>query len=113
MSGGTSSDTMEVYVEPGTTNYYKVSKQFISGEGTKTLKFRSQANGNLTICSSKDDDKPTENCVVLGSGEQSIELTSGSDFNFALVAGHTTETSSARCAGKHINNYIIGKYCKM
>lgn len=78
MTGDVGSNSIELAVEPGTINYYKIAPNYLVGEGPKNFKIRAQYE-QITFCYSRSESMPSENttgsCEKLSGNEKTIELT--------------------------------------
>lgn len=114
-SGSTSTNSVDDYVEPGTTNYYRIAPNYyFSDTGDRYLKVRGAGYGSLVVCKStsatpKPGDAGAE-CTTINSDEVSYNLNGVCDgyslisacppFYFSVTANDTSSVSY-RCTGTY------------
>ncbi|KAF2884989.1 hypothetical protein ILUMI_21163 [Ignelater luminosus] len=81
-NGGSSSETLEQFVEPSTVNYYRILPNYFYGEGSRTIKVRGYAYGNLAVCMSKQKERPSKNST---DGDDRCETVSSNEVSFPLT----------------------------
>lgn len=112
-SGTTSSGSIEQYVEPGTTNYYRIAPNyFYSDTGERNIKVRGYGYGSLVVCFNSQNDT----CTSITSDEVTYDLSSHCSghslisscpaFTFTVSANSTT--TNYRCTGM----VLITTWCK-
>lgn len=113
-TGSTSSNSLDQYVEPGTTNYYRIAPNYYySTTGDRYLKIRALGYGNVVICKSTTSiPKPSDadaDCTTIDSNQVSYSLNNVCDgysrisdcppFYFSVTANDTSNVNY-RCTGR-------------
>lgn len=121
-SGTDASATFDDYVEPNSVNFYRVAPNyFYYGGIVRTVKIQGQGNGNLQVCSSRQNQNPRQNSstgetickTISANSEETVVLTDGcNDYgdlasclpSYISVEAPLTgdESSSFRCTGQSI-----------
>lgn len=114
-SGTTNTNSLDQYVEPGTSNYYRIAPNYYySANGDRNIKIRGAGYGNLIVCKStiatlpKPSDTDAE-CSTINSDEITYNLNNVCDgyslistcppFYFSITA-NDTYNDNYRCTGK-------------
>ncbi|KAF5281458.1 hypothetical protein FQA39_LY17776 [Lamprigera yunnana] len=61
LSGESTPESFDQFIEPSSINYYRVAPNYLFGEGEKSVQFQGYGYGNLQVCFSRQTEKPDQN----------------------------------------------------